>query len=245
MRFMLYNLRYCTGTGRAFHLPFPGSGYLRRTTRNLHKITQFIQNQRPDIVGLIEVDSGSYRSRRLNQADVIAQTLGYHQCFESKYAEGSLARVLPVLGKQINALLTSRAIHAVRFHYFERGVKRLVIEMELQKLTVFLVHLSLKYRHRQDQLRHLSALVRNVKKPYIVAGDFNARWGEREVELFLEATRLRNATPDGAPSYPSWAPRKQLDFILHSHDIRVTHFEMPPVIFSDHLPLICDFEFRK
>jgi endonuclease/exonuclease/phosphatase family metal-dependent hydrolase len=245
MRFLLYNLRYCTGTSAGFHLPFPGSGYLRRTARTLHHITRFIQSQRPDIVGLIEVDGGSYRSRRTNQAEVIAQALGHFHCYASKYGTRSLARALPVFGKQINAFLTSRAVHTERFHYFERGVKRLVIELELQKLVLFLVHLSLKYRHRQDQLRHLFALVRSAKKPCIVAGDFNARWGEREIELFLAASRLQNASPVGAPSYPSWEPRKQLDFILHSSEIRILDFKLPRVTFSDHLPLICDFDIGK
>ena len=36
--------------------------------------------------------------------------------------------------------------------------------------------------------------------------------------------------------------RKELDFILYQEGIEVTGFEVPKVRFSDHLPLICDFE---
>jgi endonuclease/exonuclease/phosphatase family metal-dependent hydrolase len=43
------------------------------------------------------------------------------------------------------------------------------------------------------------------------------------------------------PSYPSSSPRKELDFILHSAQIRVDRFEIPDVQHSDHLPLVCDF----
>ena len=71
MRFLLYNVRYCTGTGGRLHLPW--GGYLKRTSANLKRITAFIQSCHPDIVGLLEVDSGSYRSRRKNQAEVIAR----------------------------------------------------------------------------------------------------------------------------------------------------------------------------
>ena len=242
---MLYNLRYCTGAGAGFNFPLPGSGYLRRTMPNLRRITRFLQSQKPDIVGLVEVDGGSFRSNRENQAEVIANALGHYHCYESKYGTRSLARAVPVLNKQINAFLAKDVIHAGRFHYFDQGIKRLIIELELRELTVFLVHLSLKFRHRHDQLRDLCALVRRVRRPHIVAGDFNARWGEKEIEMFLAATGLQNASPDGAPSYPSRAPRRQLDFILHSPEIRVRHFEMPKVTYSDHLPLICDFDIRR
>ena len=71
MRLLVYNIRYATGTGPAFHLPFPGAGYLRSSRRVLDNITSFVKEQDPDIVGLIEVDIGSVRSGMLNQAERI------------------------------------------------------------------------------------------------------------------------------------------------------------------------------
>ena len=73
MRFLLYNIRYATGTGAAFHLPVPGAGYLRSDKRVLAGITRFIKAQDPDIVGLIQIDTASLRTRNVNQAEVIAQ----------------------------------------------------------------------------------------------------------------------------------------------------------------------------
>jgi endonuclease/exonuclease/phosphatase family metal-dependent hydrolase len=75
----------------------------------------------------------------------------------------------------------------------------------------------------------------------IVAGDFNVLWGDRELELFLAATGLSNANDKGRPSHPSRAPKRQLDYILHSPDLLVENFSIPKVTFSDHAPLICDF----
>ena len=240
---MLYNVRYCTGHGGHFHLPW--SGYLRPKDCYLDQITAFIKSMTPDIVGLLEVDAGSYRSKRRNQAVLMAESLGHYHLYHSKYAKRSLARCLPVMGKQVNAFLCHDAIHAQRFHFFKKGVKRLVIELELKPLIVFLVHLSLGFRIRHDQLNDLYKLVKTAKKPCIVAGDFNAFHGHREIQLFLAATGLLNASETPRPSYPSWKPRRQLDFILHSSNIRVTDFLMPQVTFSDHLPLICDFEIEK
>lgn len=188
------------------------------------------------------MDSGSYRSQRDNQAALIAHELGHYHVFESKYEPLSPIQMLPVVNKQVNAFLTSQEIKDKHFHYFNKGIKRLVIELILNDLNIFLVHLSLKHRHRHDQLADLYSLVKEVEKPVIVAGDFNPRWGDREIRLFLAATGLRNANVQGLPSHPSWDPRRELDIILYSPEIRVTRFEIPGVDYSDHLPLVCDFE---
>src|SRR5688500_14721595 len=58
MRFVLYNIRYATGTGPAFHLPVPGAGYLRSNPRVLDRITHYLKTLDPDLVALIEVDTG-------------------------------------------------------------------------------------------------------------------------------------------------------------------------------------------
>jgi endonuclease/exonuclease/phosphatase family metal-dependent hydrolase len=149
---------------------------------------------------------------------------------------------LPIVRKQGNAFLAAPRVEGERFHYFEKGIKRLIIELELDDCAVFLVHLSLKYRHRHAQLHHLHDLVVASKKPVLVAGDFNTFWGQHEIYLFMKAAGLRSANARGLPSYPSTAPRKELDFVLYGDGIRVTDFQIPAVRFSDHLPLVCDFE---
>ncbi len=242
MRLVVYNIRYATGTGANFHLPVPGSGYLRANRPVLDSITEFITALDPDIVGLVEVDSGSIRTGMLNQAEYIAARLGHYSIYECKYGIESLGTLMPIIRKQGNAILASPRLHNQRFHYFDTGVKRLIIELELADAIIFLVHLSLKYRHRQDQLRALHELVTRAEKPVIVAGDFNTFWGDSEIYLFMQAAGLKSANTQGLPSYPSHQPKRELDFFLYSAGIRVTRFQMPAVRHSDHLPLVCDFE---
>lgn len=244
MRLVVWNIRYATGYGPAFHLPVPGAGYLRRNSKNLERITRFIQAADPDVVGLIEVDTGSIRSK-VNQAEQIADALGHYSTYQCKYGAASFNHRVPVLRNQGNAFLAAPRVHGERFHYFDFGVKRLIIELELDDVAIFLVHLSLKYRHRQYQLRHLHDLVNTAEKPVIVAGDFNAFWGDHEMYLFMKAAGLRSANREGLPSYPSRSPRKELDFILHGPSIAIDHFEIPSVQLSDHLPLVCDFRVKN
>lgn len=244
MRLVVYNIRYATGSGKAFHLPVPGAGYLRGNPAILDGITAFLKGLNPDLVGLIEVDAGSLRAKRVNQADHIAARLGHYSAYACKYGADSLNAQLPIIGKQGNAFLAAPRVHGERFHFFATGIKRLTIELELEECAVFLVHLSLKYRHRQEQLRHLHRLVKECRKPVIVAGDFNTFWGDAEIYLFMEAAGLRSANAAGSPTYPSRDPRWELDFILVGDQVEVTGFDVPAVDFSDHRPLVCDFTIK-
>ena len=171
MRLLIYNIRYATGTGPAFHLPVPGAGYLRSSRQVLSRITDFIKQQDPDVVGLIEVDTGSIRTGMVNQADFIARSLGHYSTFECKYGVSSVNHLVPIVRKQANAFLAAPRVRGERFHYFDTGIKRLIIELELDDIAIFLVHLSLKFRHRQYQLRYLYDLVRKTRK----AGDRGRR----------------------------------------------------------------------
>jgi endonuclease/exonuclease/phosphatase family metal-dependent hydrolase len=239
MRFLLYNICYATHGNQ---LDWPLLGMLGRTRTHLGEIINFIKPLDPDVIGLIEVDNGSYRSHRKSQPEVIAEALGHFHCYSSKYAEQSRWRRMPIYKQQGNAFLTKDTIHGERFHFFERGMKRLVIELELERVTFFLVHLALSYKARQEQIRHLYHLVKETNRPYIVAGDFNAFMGEKEIQLLLAASNLQNADPSMQPTFPSHKPKRHLDFILHSPDIRVEKFWMPSIQLSDHLPLVLDFE---
>ncbi len=239
MRFLLYNIRYATGSKKP---RMPWSGYLNRTSGHLDEIIQFIKPLQPDIIGLVEVDGGSYRARKKNQAETIALELGHYHAYREKYSErGRISRNLPVMNKQGNAFVTRDTITDARYHYFQKGFKRLVIELEMENLVIFLVHLSLSFRIRHHQLAMLYQMVKGTQKPHIVAGDFNALWGENEIDLFLAATGLRNVNREGLPSFPSWAPKRHLDFILCSPEIKEERFWMPDVTLSDHLPLVFDF----
>jgi endonuclease/exonuclease/phosphatase family metal-dependent hydrolase len=242
MRLLLYNIRYAVGGGASMHMPLPGAGYVLGNQNVLPEITKFIKSVDPDIVGLIEVDTGSIRSRMVNQAEKIAADLSMNSSYETKYGEKSFNKNLPIVRKQGNAFMAAARVHGETFHYFDTGIKRLIIELEMKEFAVFLVHLSLKYRHRHLQLRRLYDLIAVTEKPVIVAGDFNTFWGENEIYLFMKAAGLRSANSESLPTYPSRSPRKELDFILYQEGIKVTNFEVPEVRHSDHLPLVCDFD---
>lgn len=233
MRFILYNIKYATGP--------KAHSFIGPTRRNLNQIAYFLRDLEPDLVGLIEVDHGSYRCSGLNQVELLADLLGHYHSHSVKYGQNSFWRRVPVLKNQGNAFLARDRIRNETFHYFNKGMKRLAIELEMEHLVIYLVHLSLGAKARHNQLGDLYKMVKTTTKPCIVAGDFNVLWGEQEIDLFLAATGLKNANTQNLPTFPSKQPRRHLDFILHSKEIDIQKLEILPVHFSDHLPVMIDF----
>src|SRR5258708_13188352 len=114
---------------------------------------------------------------------------------EGKCGVASVKELVAIVRKQANAFLAAPRVRGERFHYFDTGIKRLIIELELDDVAIFLVHLSLKFRHRQYQLRYLYDLVRKTQKPVIVAGDFNTYWVHNEPYLFPPPAQLPPPNP--------------------------------------------------
>ena len=194
----------------------------------------------------MEIDTGSYRSRWHNQAEVIARKLNKHTFSRTKYSYASWWSRLPMMRRQGNACISGYSVIRERTHFLRKGVKRLVMELELEDVVIFIVHLALSRKTREAQLNDLAKLAQNARKPYLIAGDFNAFAGKVELSRFMEELKLSSANISDLPTFPSRNPRWQLDFILHSPEIEVTNFSVAnDVRLSDHLPLICDFEVRR
>ena len=241
MKFLLYNIRY--GTGKYLNQPLKYiRGYLGQSLDHIYRIGNFIKKINPDIVGLVEVDLGSFRTRETNQAELLGKITEKHYISQYKYEEASRYMKLPIIRKQGNAILSEHEVLSQKFHYLEKGMKKLVIEIETKKITIFLVHLALGGKTRMKQIVELYKLIENHEKPFIVAGDFNILWGNEEIELFLKAGKLQNVNSNREPTFPSWAPKKELDFILCSENIKINSYKVLKTRLSDHLPMLLDFE---
>lgn len=242
---MIYNIAYGTGSPNAFyeHL-WSGHRYLRTSQIHLERLMNFIEEESPDILGLIEVDTGSIRTNFINQVEAIANRLNHFHHSSVKYGIDSIGRTIPILRMQGNAVLTKEKIPDSNFHYFPVGFKRLIIELDIGGISFFLVHLALKKRIRKQQLSFLAKVAKEHKN-VIIGGDFNLFKGVDEIKEFQEKLNLSNPNIDSLPTFPSWKPTRQLDFILHSKNIEVTSFSVPRIKFSDHLPIIMEYKLNK
>jgi endonuclease/exonuclease/phosphatase family metal-dependent hydrolase len=245
MRFLVYNIAYGTGSPNgASRRVLTSHRYIKTHGRHLEKIIDFIKKSKVDIVGLVEIDTGSYRTDRMNQVEKIAEHLNHFHICDTKYGENSFLRRIPYLKSQSNAILTALENGNSKFHFMPRGMKKLVIESKIAGINFFLVHLALTKNVRQIQLAYLETLLPK-DKPVIVAGDFNVMRGSGELKNFLEKCGLKSANNINEATYPSWDAQKELDYILCSKHIEIKDFEVPKVKYSDHYPLLIDFELKK
>ncbi len=243
MRLLTFNIAYGTGGPRTFGKNLLSyHHYLRVPHRNIDKICRFIRSEKPDVVALVEVDTGSFRTKYEDQTKLVADQLGDVFCrSEIKYHEHSIGRRIPILRKQANAILCREDMHNVKYHYLPVGFKRLVIELILPQCRIFLVHLALHGGTRKRQLQELRKIVPKDEN-CIITGDFNTLKGTEELAELCRDLNLCNANTNSRPTFPVWNPEKELDFILCSKSIRIKDFQVVNVRCSDHLPLILDFE---
>ena len=245
MRFLVYNVAYGTGAPNGnSHSVFTSHRYIKTHDKHFEKIIDFIKKNNVDVVGLVEIDTGSHRTEQMNQVKKIASQLNHFHVCDNKYGEKSLLRKIPYLRNQSNAILTALENEESKFHFLPRGMKKLVIESKINNVSFFLVHLALTKKVRHIQLRHLEKLIPKDQH-VIIAGDFNTMQGSGELDNFMKKCGLRNANDKNHPTYPSWDAQKELDYILCSEKIKISNFEVSKVKFSDHHPLIMEFEIRK
>lgn len=239
MRLVIYNVRYGTGTGLSYHLPVPFSGSLRSSSVRFEAIKSFLKNLSPDLVGLVEADGGSFRQGGICQGQAIAQAVGGESHFAVKY--GNALSRFPILKSQGNAVISKDSPLNVTSHDLGKGMKRNALEVKFKNFSMVLVHLSLGVKSRKHQIGALKEICASRKGPLIVAGDYNALSGPYELDPILKEG-MTTANSQGIPTFPCRKPRKELDFVLLSPEIKPEGFFVPETHLSDHLPLVCDLK---
>ncbi len=254
-RLIVYNIEYCEGmTGlwwqylKFWKIFFPPKHLDQKILNQLKKLS-------PDILALVEVDTGSFRARKKDEVVFFEKMLGMNSFVEGVIypMKGwqKLFYSLPILKKQGNAILTKKKLSDIKYHVLHEGAKRVVIEATVhlpKKVALLLAHLSLGKRARAKQINELISIVNSIKNPVILMGDFNTFNGEEEIQRLLDKTHLRHKFEMDKKSqtytFPSYHPKRRLDYVLTSKGIKVKSYEVLNFHFSDHLPLLVDFKVR-
>ncbi len=253
VRLISYNIEYCEGMEgmwwqylEFWKIFFPPQKLDERIVDALHKL-------KPDILTLIEVDTGSLRSRGRDEVQFIEEKLGMKSFAEKvKYPITgwlSLFHHVPILGHQGNAIISKYTVSNVQYHVLHEGTKRMVIEVTVhcpEKVTLLAAHLALGSKTRAKQIQELIGIVNSIKNPVILMGDFNTFHGEEEIIELLKKTHLSDKIrldKESLPfTEPAWHPTRRLDYILTSPQVKVKKYSVLNFHFSDHLPLMIDFD---
>jgi len=238
-----------------FHLP------LRVVTYNIHKCKGLDQRIQPhriaavlkdinaDIIALQEVVSISGVGREADQAQFIADELGFDFVFgENRQFRG---------GRYGNVVMTRFPIHVFRNYDISsygcepRGCLRTDIQLDYGPLHIFNVHFGTAFTEHRAQARRLfeERIVNDheLTGPRIVLGDFN-EWLRGSVTKTLK-THLQHADVrrhlKRSRTYPGVFPLFHLDNIYFDQTLQLQRLHLhrgpKPLIASDHLPLVADF----
>ncbi|GAB1400640.1 hypothetical protein MASR1M66_20950 [Aminivibrio sp.] len=140
MYFTIYGTERGRGGTIIYRSPFR---CLRHTEDRFSRISDYVTNLNPDLVGLVEADSGSYRNKGVCQAEMMASRLGGESVFACKYDSGSFVSRSPLLKSQGNAVVSKLPILSAQEYHMSRGMKRTLLEVEFDTFSLFLAHFSL------------------------------------------------------------------------------------------------------
>lgn len=202
--------------------------------RNLDHIAAYLGAF--DIVGIQEADAGSLRTGFTNQTEYLARASKF------PYWLDQTNRRLGRIARHSNGLLSRFCPHRVARHRLPgppgRGALVAEIGTAPGTLAVFVLHLALGRGTRLRQMRYLADQV-NRFEHVIFMGDLNCDPASPELRYLLAETRLETPLRHHG-TFPSWRPRRRIDHILVTPEIRVERSFVPGWRYSDHLPIAMD-----
>lgn len=225
LKVMSYNIRNCKGMDKEIV-------YAR--------VSDVINGEQPDIVMLQEVDSCTRRSSGIVVCDTLASLCG----MQAVYA--------PAIdfdgGKYGIALLSQdKPLNVKRYALPGREEKRALVVTEFKNYVVASTHLSLTEADRNASLPIIIEAAKQYKKPFIIAGDFNAEPKEEFIKNFS-----RHFTIVGdlvTNTFPADKPNIKIDYIaifnnkagkkVKWSDYRVIDEPMA----SDHRPIVAKLKY--
>lgn len=238
-----------------------GSATLRVMSYNIHvgvgidkqldlaRIAAVIRRERPDLVGLQEVDRGVERTGRRDEIAELSRMLGMEYAFAPNLNFQGGYYGVAVLSR-FPILTTDHRRYANRCEAERRGLLRVEVEVGGRRINFVTTHLD--YRDDDGRLFETEQLLRvlgELSAPLIVVGDFNDEPTGKSYKLMttrFEDVWAGRGTDDLGLTYPSGKPVKRIDYIFHSKEggISTKRAWVPDTPASDHLPLVAELEFR-
>ena len=214
----------------------------------LDSIASFLADARVELVGLQEVDSVCHRSNQVDQTTKLGNDAQMDPYFTRHFEFQGGA-----YGQGLLSTLPVRNIRNFRLPVFplDKGTEVSVLLADVNPRpdivwTLGVVHLD--YRSPQSRMHQVDILLDSLSETrnLILLGDFNAYPDAPEMKKLL-AHFDRFDDGGAAPSFPASNPDRRIDFILvkKGSDIRIVDEHVPPIPYSDHLPVVTTLEVSR
>ena len=234
IRVMTYNIHVGIGMDKKLDLP---------------RIAGVINQQRPDLVGLQEVDRGVERTQRIDEIAELAKLtkMDYAFAFNLRYQGGQYG--VAILSRW-PILATDHRLYRNTREAERRGFIRAEVNRGGQTINFVTTHLDYQYEDgRLYETQQLLSALGDVKGLLIVVGDFNDVPAGLAYQLmrdeFSDAWVDRNREAPGF-SYPADKPAKRIDYIFfrQTDPIKAKRTWIVNTLASDHVPVVAELEIR-
>lgn len=216
---------------------------------DLARIAEVIRRERPDLVGLQEVDRGVRRTEGVDQIAELARLTKMEYVFAPNLQFQGGHYGVAVLSRHPIMEIDHRRYEHLR-EAERRGFIRVAVRVSGRLVNFVTTHLD--YQHADNRLyetRQLLDALSDVTTPLVVAGDFNDEPNGDSYKLMTEkftdgwAESNRNATKEGL-TFPADKPVKTIDYVFIRRDARTRarRARVLQTLASDHLPLVVEVE---
>lgn len=235
LRVMTYNIHHANPPSKA-----------EDSTIDLKAIATVINNAKPDLVALQEIDVNNTRSGiDVNEAEVLAKLTGMYFHFTGAFA---------YRGGEYGDAVLSRFPIKDTFNYhlpIVEGTKEEVrtlclIKVQLpnnKEIYFGSTHLGLSEETRILQAKEIVKIVKTLSLPLIVGGDFNALPDSKPIQI-LDKVLNRSCITNCGFTISAQNPRHKIDYIMYRpKDIfHVSNYNIIHETYaSDHFPVVVEF----
>lgn len=234
MKVMTFNIQHCLD--------------YKRNKINIPLFIETIKKYGADVCGLNEVRGKGHLFGYTDQTNAIGDGLEFNRCFAEAikvhgtgpYGNALVSR-FPL--KSTETILIPDPDDKNDEGCFEtRCVLKSVIDVDGKDVCVLVCHMGLENSERVNAVSTLCKIIDDCEIPIILMGDFNTT-PENEVLKPLH-NRLNDtdliADNYGAFTYPSYAPKKKIDYIFYK-GLACKNVTTVAEIVSDHFPIIAEF----
>lgn len=232
----IYTRQYSEYVTRSWRHVLPHREHLH----NLGRIASIVRGF--DVVGLQEVDAGSLRSGFIDQTEYLA----HHARFPYWYKQ--VNRNLGRFAQHSNGVLSRVRPFEITEYKLPGFPGRGAVVMEIETtgelvLAICILHLALGRRTRSRQLDYIQELAAHYPC-LVIMGDFNCDCGSPALKDLVADTGLHGLDCE-LKTFPSWGPRRNLDHILASGNLRIIGARVLDYSLSDHLPVSMEVALPK
>lgn len=237
---MIFNVGYLTGiTGRiseyllgGIRFVFPNMFSKKDISK---KLTDIIEQTKPDILFLAEVRNEAYLTSIKN--------LFTESHIDIKYEPESILNFLPFFRGNCNGVFLRNPLPTKKL-FMKNGTKKLVHQIDIaDNCSILFSHFALGAETRKKQFSEIAKIA--IGKQVIIGGDFNIFKGTKELAGLIKESDVHLVNNLTDKTFPSYKPANIVDLFLASSTIKATYIGvLNDILISDHLPVVADFEFK-